>query len=36
MHKAGVPEGELIKSEPYNPAKVERIYYFKKPWMPNP
>ena len=29
IHKADVPEGEVIKSEPYNPNKVDRTYYFK-------
>ena len=29
IHKADVREGEVIKSEPYNSAKVERTSYFK-------
>ena len=29
IHNADVPKGDGIKSEPYNPAKVETTYYFK-------
>ena len=26
IHNADLPEGNVIKSEPYNPAKVKRTY----------
>ena len=29
IHKVDVAEGGVIKSEPYNPDKVDRTYYFK-------
>ena len=29
IHEANVPKGEVIKSEAYNLAKVEKTYYFK-------
>ena len=28
-NKGGVAQGDGMKSEPYNPAKVEKTYYFK-------